>query len=399
MRISHHEPRCRRLSRVSHAMTSEHADPEVIFMTSYPDDPDGPTTGPQRVMRSVAHALDAKGVVVEVWSSPYRRPPVETRRLTDRGVCVRFGSPLALMRAAFRHPDAALHIGSFSMFHVAPLVARRILRWFRPVGRIVYTAHGILAVEAQLGYRVVPFLTNLAERVLLKGSDSVVVLSSQMDEMVRSLYGIDASAVTIIPPAVPPEFIATDVPPEPDRDTAPFFLYAGGLRRVKSLDTLVDAARRLHRLDPDRPWSVVAVGDVQSTWERPEGWDDLVDADRLSRLGSVSTAELSHLYESATALILPSTYEPYGMVVLETMASATPAVVSERVGARDLIEDGISGWIVAVGDDVGFMRAMLWMLDNPDQRTNMGLAARDSAMHRTPASVAGQHLKLYRDAQ
>jgi glycosyltransferase involved in cell wall biosynthesis len=49
--------------------------------------------------------------------------------------------------------------------------------------------------------------------------------------------------------------------------------------------------------------------------------------------------------------VLPSDYEPWGLVVNEAMASGTPVLASDRVGsARDLIEPGQNGWIFPAGD-------------------------------------------------
>lgn len=157
---------------------------------------------------------------------------------------------------------------------------------------------------------------------------------------------------------------------------APIFLFVGRLIDAKRpLDT-VEAFRRLERAgnavllivgDGDRMEAIrtAAAGDPRIVCT---GW--LRDPATIARLMSI-----------ATAMLLPSAHEPWGAVVNEAMAAGTPVISSDRVGAAtELIEDGVNGYLVPVGDVHGYVRAMQRLLDDTELANGLGTAARATAV-------------------
>ncbi len=368
----------------------------VTYITTYPTDSTAAITGPQRVMRDVIRAVAETGADVEVWSSPYRRTGCRRSDATDGDVRVHFVGPLSLIGVALQDSDAVMHIGSFSYFHALPVLARRILSRFRKMGPIIYTAHGVVAIEARFGARAIPVLTPIVERFLLRSSDKIIVLSNQMTELIGERYQVPAGKIEVIGPTAPID-VADASPLVPDLvTTKPFFIYAGEFRTVKAMDILIRALSRLHLSATDRPWTMYLAGTPYPSWRPPPGWAELVGLGRIRRLGSLGTSELTAVYKSAVCLVLPSRYEPYGMAVLETMSTGTPAIVSDRVGARDLITDGVSGFVVPYGDVAALSAAMATALDDPKAIAEMGAAARTSVLSRSRTDVIARYLETYR---
>jgi glycosyltransferase involved in cell wall biosynthesis len=100
-------------------------------------------------------------------------------------------------------------------------------------------------------------------------------------------------------------------------------------------------------------------------------------ADRVRFLGFVNQSRLPAVYRASDLFVLPSEYEPFGVVVNEAMVCGRPVVVSDRVGARfDLVEEGETGFVVPCGD-VPRMAALLGRV-LPDRETlrRMGEKAR-----------------------
>jgi glycosyltransferase involved in cell wall biosynthesis len=92
-------------------------------------------------------------------------------------------------------------------------------------------------------------------------------------------------------------------------------------------------------------------------------------------------AMIARLMSIATAMLLPSSHEPWGAVVNEAMAAGTPVISSDRVGAAtELIEDGVNGYLVPVGEVQGYVRAMQRLLDDTELAEAMGRAARATAV-------------------
>jgi glycosyltransferase involved in cell wall biosynthesis len=72
---------------------------------------------------------------------------------------------------------------------------------------------------------------------------------------------------------------------------------------------------------------------------------------RVHFLGFVNQRQLPAIYAASDFLVLPSEYEPFGLVVNEAFASGRTAIVSEACGSvGDLVKDGETGYVVPVGD-------------------------------------------------
>jgi glycosyltransferase involved in cell wall biosynthesis len=72
------------------------------------------------------------------------------------------------------------------------------------------------------------------------------------------------------------------------------------------------------------------------------------------------TSELAAFYSSCRALVVPSRFEAYGNVAIEALASGTPAVITNQVGARELYEElGLTHLVVPVDDDDGAVERLL----------------------------------------
>lgn len=115
---------------------------------------------------------------------------------------------------------------------------------------------------------------------------------------------------------------------------------------------------------------------------------------RVHFTGPLPQSKLAQRMAGAAVLVLPSQSEGFGRVVLEAMAAGTPVIGSRVGGIPELIEDGVSGFLVAPGDEEMLADKISWLFENRDQATAMGLAARRFAAGRF--STAG-YLHGYRE--
>jgi glycosyltransferase involved in cell wall biosynthesis len=107
--------------------------------------------------------------------------------------------------------------------------------------------------------------------------------------------------------------------------------------------------------------------------------------DRVRFLGFVNQSGLPSVYTSFDMLILPSDYEPFGLVVNEAMLCGCPAVVSDRVGAKyDLIREGETGRIFSCGDVDGLAKILRAMLSDRSETRRMGALAKEHMKSWTP---------------
>lgn len=119
------------------------------------------------------------------------------------------------------------------------------------------------------------------------------------------------------------------------QQSKPYLLYVGRLSTEKNIDALL---RLMHHID----FELMIIGDGPER-ERLEK----IRGDNVHFLGSIPWAKLPTYYAEAVCLVLPSTYEPWGMVANEAQASGKPIICTAACGcANDLVINGYSGLVV-----------------------------------------------------
>jgi len=98
----------------------------------------------------------------------------------------------------------------------------------------------------------------------------------------------------------------------------------------------------------------------------------------------------------ATALILPSNYDAFGLVLAEAMAVGTPVIASRVGGIPYVVDDGKTGFLVEPGNAQALAEKILVLLENKSLREKMGEKAKDTALRRFhPSVVAKKHMDVY----
>lgn len=87
-------------------------------------------------------------------------------------------------------------------------------------------------------------------------------------------------------------------------------------------------------------------------------------------------------------VVLPSYYREWlPTVLLEAMALGKPIETTDNVGCRDVVEDGLNGYMVPVKDSAALARAIAKLLDQPELRRAFGRYGRDKAQRELDESV------------
>jgi glycosyltransferase involved in cell wall biosynthesis len=97
--------------------------------------------------------------------------------------------------------------------------------------------------------------------------------------------------------------------------------------------------------------------------------------------GHLDRDALDELYRKASAMVLVSRHEGLPNVVLEAMAHALPVVATPVGGIPDLVEDGVNGLLVPVGDTAALAAALSRLSADPALARRLGTAARATAEH------------------
>jgi glycosyltransferase involved in cell wall biosynthesis len=193
-------------------------------------------------------------------------------------------------------------------------------------------------------------------------ADAIIAVSRATRDDLVSLTGADPHRITVIHEAADPRYRPHDprvAPCSPPLTIAgvwipaPYFLFVGTVEPRKNLDTLLDAYAAYRQSSPTAADLVIAGA---------AGWKSERTAARLKTepgvlwLGPTETEDLVPLYQHATALLLPSWDEGFGLPVIEAMASGTPVAIS---AATALTEVAGEAALVAAADDPRAWVAMM----------------------------------------
>jgi len=149
-------------------------------------------------------------------------------------------------------------------------------------------------------------------------------------------------------------------------------LYVGRLEIYKGLLELLSAFGRVAAEEDGLRLAIAGDGSL-----RPRVEAVAANADRhITYLGRLSGDDVLRAYLAADLLVLPSLFEPWGLVVNEAMACGLPVVVSDRVGcADDLIRHGETGLVVGEGSETEVTAAIRRLVRDATARSRMGQAA------------------------
>jgi glycosyltransferase involved in cell wall biosynthesis len=131
---------------------------------------------------------------------------------------------------------------------------------------------------------------------------------------------------------------------------------------------------------PDGAWSLTLVGDRGVDPDYAARVDGLVESlgvgDAVTVAGRLPEAELAATLRGSHVLAIPSAYEGYGIAYLEGMGYGLPAVASAAGGAREVVADGETGFLVPPDDPDAVASAVGTLADDRDRLAEMGVAAR-----------------------
>lgn len=152
------------------------------------------------------------------------------------------------------------------------------------------------------------------------------------------------------------------------RDGEIAMLFVGRISKEKNLDVIVSAMKRLAAWKvPVRP---IFVGDGPYLPEMKRHLPDGIFT------GYLRGADLAVAYASSDLFVFPSTTDTFGNVVLEAHASGLPVIVSDVGGPRDLIDDGVDGYVTRALDSEGVAERIRMLCENSQLRRHMGERAR-----------------------
>jgi len=343
--------------------------------------------GAERATLDLARGLRSAGVEVAAWLIEESRLGLEKSELKtailEAGlecsalpVHSAFSRDLLRMlreKAGREKPDVLHTIGPKATVHAAWALRGRV--------PLVTTVHGWL-FRPDLKERFYEWLELRAFRRF----DRVITLSRHYEQWLAARVG--AGRVVRIPSG----FDARSVAAVGDRGHQPMtFGMLGRLSWEKNHELFFRAARRLQDDKASARFLVAGEG-----MERPR-----LEALRAG-LGLESAVEMAgyvaseEFFRQVHVLVQCSRMENLPYSIMEAMARERPVLATRVGGLPDLVEDGVTGFLVEPGDDAALADRMRKLSDDPDLALRMGKAGRAKLQQEfAPEACIKQHLELY----
>jgi glycosyltransferase involved in cell wall biosynthesis len=219
-------------------------------------------------------------------------------------------------------------------------------------------------------------VTVVLNRVL---ADRIVAVSDAVRASYAALAGFPAERTVVIHPGIDMR-AAASAPGDRDRlrrelgvsATAPVLLNVGRLHPVKGQRGLVPAMRAIRRRHPDAVLLVAGDGELREVLTRDIATAGLDGAVRL--LGTRS--DVDALLAASDVLVLASESEAAPLPLFEAMRAGRPIVATDVGGVREIVEDGVNGYVVPRGDPEALAAGVLRVLGDPGGARRLGDAGR-----------------------
>ena len=262
--------------------------------------------------------------------------------------------------------------------------------WWFPgglVGSWVSSLAGIPLVTTMHGTDVRLAMGNGLARSLLRRvlsqSGAVTTVSSWLAGQVKTMAP-DSN------PIVSPMPVATHLFTPGGTRHARRLLFVGRLNAQKGIALLLDALAAMRE-----PAELDVIGDGTDREALREQAARLGIGARVHWHGALPQPRLLDFYRAATALVVPSREEGFGLVAVEAQLCETPVVAFASGGLSDTIDDGATGYLIPPGDATA-LASTLDLVVASEGRHEVGKAGRQSALAQfAPDSVARRYRKLY----
>ena len=231
-------------------------------------------------------------------------------------------------------------------------------------------------------------------------AEKVITCSAYMREHVADVFGLEEHQITVIPNGIDP----SELVPVDDLDTlrAPFadpgerlVLLVGRLVYEKGFQLALEALPGLIERVGNVRYLVAGSGTAER--ELREQASALGLDDHGTFLGWIGDDVLHSLYRIADLTVVPSIYEPFGLVALEAMASGCPCLVADTGGLREVVPNENVGLRFRSRDPESLGQMAERVLTDPELRERLVAEASEHVLTFDWGDVASQVAALYRE--
>jgi glycogen(starch) synthase len=238
------------------------------------------------------------------------------------------------------------------------------------------------------------------ERWITNRSERVIACSHYMREQIADIFGVEESRISVIPNGIDPDDLQPQSDDELRRLRAEFarpdeklVLLVGRLVYEKGFQLALDAMPRL--IDEVDGTRFLVAGSGTHEQQLRAQCEELGLSEHGTFLGWIGDDVLHSLYRIADLTVVPSIYEPFGLVALEAMASGCPCIVADTGGLREVVPHEDVGLRFRARDPESLAEMAVRVLSNRELRDRLVAEAHEHVLRFDWADVAEQTAALY----
>lgn len=276
-------------------------------------------------------------------------------------------------------------------FHDPELIPWSVLLKLSGI-RVIYDVHedypGAVTRNRRLPRALRPVLgliTGVVERVFSAFFDGIVAVSPEIARRFPARKTVVVRNSPIVDELVSPSIVSMACRPK-------HFAYIGTINEDRNIEAMVRCVDRMRDADAClRLAGTFSTPDLEKAIRATPGWQQVKYDGWLNRDG---VRDLLAEVRAGLLLIKPIPHEMTGMPIkmCEYMAASVPLIASDFPFWREIIEGTGAGIVVDPLDDAAIIRAMQWMLENPDQAAEMGRRGRRAVLERFNWDVEAEQL-------
>lgn len=232
-------------------------------------------------------------------------------------------------------------------------------------------------------------------RHAIESSDHVTAVSEFLAQQTRELFKVERDIEVIYNFVDSDRFKRVTDPAVRARFAHPdeaLIVHVSNFRPVKRTEDVVQVFARIASEIPAR---LLMIGDGP---ERPRAFELAQQLGVIGRTHFLGTfPDVETVLGISDLFLLPSSKESFGLAALEAMSCEVPVVAAHAGGIPEVVDEGVSGFLLPVGDVDGMADAALKILRDRDLYRRMGAAARETAVQRFhPDLIVPKYLDAYR---
>lgn len=386
----------------------------------------GKKTGGMNVyVRELAAELGSRGIHVDIFTrrSSEQEPEVDTSIGDNVRVVYLTAGPISPLQPqdifshlseftarlmAFSTMQGITYDIIYSHYWLSGWVAQKLKEaWGTPFVQMFHTL-GQMKKRILTHTAIMPDQRIMTETEVMLWADQIVAATPAEHSQLLWLYRAKRRKIRIVPPGVDtkrfsPEnglHLKTHLGFAPHHKV---LLFVGRIEPLKAIDTIIHAIDVLRENDSPafQVLRLAVIGGDPQDCTDPEiiRLHHLVQSlgleEHVHFLGARDQNELPMYYGAATAVIMPSDYESFGMVALEAMASGTPVIASEVGGLAYLVRDEETGFLVPAREPRVLADCIETIVMDPTLESQMGAKASHLALEYSWNKIADRLMAIF----